>query len=155
MQNELQIGKTKWIFIHTPEKETIDKLAQEYGIDEMIVEDILDFNVQSKIDTSSNLFFIALTFTKYIVEESRYISNELDVIIGENVIITTTMLESEKLNAVFEEMKKETNTVDDLYKSSPYYILYRIIDSFYDKTMKSLAISSQRLLDIQTNMHTK
>ena len=50
----------------------------------------------------------------------------------------------------------ETNgTIDGSYKSSPYYILYRIIDAFYDKTMKSLGISSRRLLDIQEDMSNK
>lgn len=97
---------------------------------------------------------MALTFTKYIPEEKRYIFNELDVIIGEDHIITTTGLESHKLHEVFEDINKEDwKTV--AYKSSPYYILYRVIDAFYDKTIKSLAISSQKLLDIQTNINKK
>jgi len=41
MQKTLQVGKTQWIFIQTPDKETIDKLAQEYDFHEMIVDDIL------------------------------------------------------------------------------------------------------------------
>ena len=155
MQKTLQVGKTQWIFIQTPDKETIDKLAQEYDFHEMIVDDILWVNAQSKIDTSSNHFFLALTFTKYIAEESRYLFNELDVIIGENHIITTIGKESENFNKVFEDLTKEAEKIDGSYKSSPYYILYRIIDSFYDKTIKSLAFSSQKLLDIQLNIADK
>jgi len=90
MQKTLQIGKTQWISIQTPDKETIDTLAKEYNLHEMIVDDILGINAQSKIDTSSNHFFMALTFTKYLPGESRYIFNEMDVVIGENFIITTT-----------------------------------------------------------------
>ncbi|MEI6672912.1 MAG: hypothetical protein WCL02_06390 [bacterium] len=41
MQKSLQVGKTQWIFIETPDKETIDKLAEENNFHEMIVEDIL------------------------------------------------------------------------------------------------------------------
>lgn len=152
MQKELQIGKTKWINIQAPDKETIDKLAQEYHFHEMIIEDILDINAQSKIDTSNDHFFMALTFTKYLPEELRYTFNEMDVIIGENLIITTTGLESEKMSMVFEEMTKKAANMKGSYKESPYYILYKIIDAFYDKTLKSLAISSQKLLDIQTNI---
>lgn len=138
MQKELQIGKTKWICIQAADKETIDKLSKEYNFHEMIVEDILSINAQSKIDTSSDHFFMALTFTKYIVDEARYTFNEMDVIIGENLIINTTSLVSEKMNMIFEDMCKEAATIDGSYKSSPYYILYRIIDAFYDKTIKSL-----------------
>jgi Mg2+ and Co2+ transporter CorA len=81
MQKTLQVGKTKWTFIQTPDKETIDKIAQEYGFHEMIVDDILGVNAQSKIDTSGTHFFLALTFTHYIPEEARHMFNELDVII--------------------------------------------------------------------------
>ena len=115
MQKTLQVGKTKWITIQEPDKTIIDKLAQEYGFHEMIVEDILGINAQSKIDTSSNHLFMALTFTKYIPEEARYIFNELDVIIGEDHIITTTGLESHKLNEVFEDIRKEATTIDGSY----------------------------------------
>ncbi len=155
MQRILQVGNTKRIFIHTPDKESIDKLAQEYDLHEMIVDNILWVNAQSKIDTSSNNFFLALTFTKYEIEESRYLFNELDVIIGEDHIITTIGLESQSLNRVFEEISKETDTIQVPYKSSPYYILYRIIDAFYNKTIKSLAVSSEKLLEIQTDIGNK
>jgi magnesium transporter len=77
------------------------------------------------------------------------------VIIGENHIITTIGKESENFNKVFEDLTKEAEKIDGSYKSSPYYILYRIIDSFYDKTIKSLAFSSQKLLDIQLNIADK
>ena len=155
MQKTLQVGKTQRIFIQTPDKETIDKLAKEYNFHEMIVDDILWVNAQSKIDTSSEHFFLALTFTKYLPRESRYLFNELDVIIGENYIITTIGVESESFNKVFEDLAKEAEEIDGSYKSSPYYILYRIIDGFYDKTIKSLTFSSQKLLDIQTNIANK
>lgn len=90
MEKVIQVGKTKWICIQSPDKKTIDNLAKEYNFHEMIVEDILGINAQSKIDTSSDHFFMALTFTKYITEEARYTFNEMDVIIGQDLIITTT-----------------------------------------------------------------
>lgn len=155
MQKTLQVGKTKWICLQTPSQEDITKLAQEYHFHEMVTEDILDINAQSKIDTTNNHFFMALTFTKYLENESKYTFNELDAIIGEDYIITTTGLPSEKLNTTFNEIAQEAEKIDHSYKSSPYYILYRIIDAFYDKTIKSLAVSSQKLLNIQINMDKK
>lgn len=81
MQTSIQVGKTQWICVQNPDKSTIDTLTKEYNLHEMIVEDILGINAQSKIDTSGSHFFMALTFTKYIQEESRYTFNEMDVII--------------------------------------------------------------------------
>lgn len=138
MQKTLQIGKTKWICIQAADKETIETLAEEYDFNEMIIEDILSINAQTKIDTNSKYFFMALTFTKYITEKERYTFNEIDVVIGDHFIVTTTGLESETMNSVFEEISNETIHKDEKYKISPYYILYKVIDQFYDKTIKSL-----------------
>lgn len=155
MQEVLNIGKTKWIYVQAPDKATVKALAEEYHFHEMIADSLLEVNAQSKIDIDSDHFFLALTFTKFLEAENRYLMNELDVIIGEDYIITTLPIESQSLKALFETIKKESETAHDSYKTSPYYILYRIIDSFYDKTMKSLALSSKELLAIQDDMADK
>ncbi|MCX6822558.1 MAG: hypothetical protein NTX91_00985 [candidate division SR1 bacterium] len=155
MQQSLQIGKTQWIYVQEPNKEVINQLAQEYGFHEVIVDDLIEINAQSKIDSNSKHFFLALTFTKYLENEQRYLFNELDVIIGDNYIITTNSLESTTINNLFEAMKNQGDLKEGSEKESPYYILYRIIDEYYDKTMKSLALSSKKLLDIQENIASK
>lgn len=154
-QQILNVGKTKWIYIPQPDKETIHKLAAEYNFHEIIVNDLIEVNAQSKIDINSNNFFLTLTFTKYLQSEQRYILNELDVIIGDDYIITTTSSDSSNLDRFFEKFKEEAEHITESYKSSPYYVLYRIIDVFYDKTITSLAISTRTLLDIQDNIAYK
>ncbi len=156
MQKTLQIGTTQWIYIQEPNQEdSIKKLAQEYEFHEMMTNDLLGVNAHSKIEKNDKHFFLALTFTKYQPEKGRYLLNELDVIIGDNYIITTTGLESTSFSDMFEKFSKEAEKMKGSYKASPYYILYRIIDSFYDKTMKSLAYSSQKLLEIQNDIAEK
>jgi len=115
MQKTLKVGNTNWICIQKPDKSMIEELSKEYNFHEMIVEDILGINAQSKIDTSSDHFFMALTFTKYLPVEEKYTFNELDVIIGKDLIVTTTGLESERMNIVFEEISKEVETIDGSY----------------------------------------
>lgn len=154
MQQSIQIGKTQWIHIQEPNKEIIDQLAQEYGFHEVIVDDLIEINAQSKIDVNSDHFFLALTFTKYLENEQRYIFNELDIIIGENYIISTNSLESDSIKRLFEEFKNQEEN-NEIGKDSPYYILYKIIDVCYDKTIKSLAISGKTLLKIQEEMIIK
>jgi magnesium transporter len=107
MQQSIQIGKTQWIHIQEPNKEIINQLAQEYGFHEVIVDDLIEINAQSKMDVNSKHFFLALTFTKYLESEQRYLFNELDVIIGENYIITTNSLESHAINTLFETFKNQ------------------------------------------------
>ena len=141
MQKTAQIGKTQRICIQGPEPSEIDQLAKTYNFHEMIVQDIMGINAQSKIDTTSDHFFMALTFTKYLPESGRYVFNEMDVIIGNDLIITTIGLQSSKMDMIFDDIRKDTAAINIPYKTSPYYILYRIVDAFYDKTVKSLAMS--------------
>ncbi len=155
MQQSLQIGKTQWICVQEPNKEIINQLAQEYGFHEVIVDDLIEINAQSKIDSNSKHFFLALTFTKYLENDQRYLFNELDVIIGDNYIITTNSLESKSINDLFEAFKNQADPVEWSEKESPYYILYRIIDIYYDKMIRSLAMSSKKLLEIQDNIAEK
>lgn len=155
MQQSIQIGETQWIHIQEPNREIINQLAQEYGFHEVIVDDLLEINAQSKIDSNSSHFFLALTFTKYLPSEERYLFNELDVIIGKNYIITTNSLESNSIDSLFETFKNMGDLKDGSEKSSPYYILYRIIDAYYNKTIKSLAMSGKTLLDIQEQIASK
>ncbi len=152
MQQTIQIGQTQRTYIQEPDREIINKLAQEYDFHEVIVDDLIEINAQSKIDSNSKHFFLALTFTKYMENDQKYILNELDVIIWDNFIVTTTSLESQSFNDLCESIKEEAKDISEPYKTSPYYILYRIIDIFYDKTIKSLSISSKKLLTIQDNL---
>lgn len=112
MQQSLQIGKTQWICVQEPNKEIINQLAQEYGFHEVIVDDLIEINAQSKIDSNSKHFFLALTFTKYLENDQRYLFNELDVIIGDNYIITTNSLESKSINDLFEAFKNQADPVE-------------------------------------------
>ncbi|MEI6672911.1 MAG: hypothetical protein WCL02_06385 [bacterium] len=52
---------------------------------------------------------MALTFTKYEPNGSKYLFNELDVIIGGNMLITTIGRESKSFNKIFEEIEKEAS----------------------------------------------
>jgi len=61
-------------------------------------------------------------------------------------------MESKSFNELCESIKKESEDINEAYKTSPYYILYRVIDTFYDKTIKSLSTSSKALLTIQNSI---
>jgi len=64
-------------------------------------------------------------------------------------------MESKSFKAICETIKKEAEDNKEAYKESPYYILYRIIDTFYDNTMKHLSLSSKKLLTIQDEIASR
>jgi hypothetical protein len=49
-------------------------------------------------------------------------------------------------------MSHESKDIKNSYKSSPYFILYKIIDVFYDKTLNSLDKSAKKLLNMELNI---
>lgn len=67
MQKTLQIGNTQWIYLQEPnQEESIRELAKQYEFHEMMTNDLLGVNAQSKIEENEKHFFLALTFTKYL-----------------------------------------------------------------------------------------
>ncbi|HOG15471.1 MAG TPA: CorA family divalent cation transporter, partial [Candidatus Absconditabacterales bacterium] len=92
MKKTLTIDKTKRICWQTPEQDDIEKLSKQYNFHEMIKENMLDINAESKFSTIDDNFFMALAFTKYLKSKSKYVFNELDIVIGKDYIITTTGL---------------------------------------------------------------
>jgi Mg2+ and Co2+ transporter CorA len=156
MQQTVQLGDIQWIHLAQPDSEVIHQLAKEEGLHEILVDDLLEINSHSKIDSNSDNIFVALTFTRYLPEEQRYILKEIDAIIKENSIITTCALESDVINELLDTLPKEfTHHTAPVYKNSPYYVLYKIIDAFYDKTIRSLEHSSRTLLHIQESIAIK
>lgn len=145
MKNLLKIWKVTWIHFQNPKKSELLEIGQEYDLHEIIIDDIVEYGTQDKIDTYDHHIFMVFHFPKYDEKQKRYISNELSVILGKNFIITITSHPTSHIEKIKEEYLWETSELEDPeeYKITPYYILYKIIDVMFDKTLKLLTKSTR------------
>lgn len=151
MKNLLKIGRVSWIHFENPKKSELLEIWETYDLHEIILDDIVEYWVQDKIDTYDNHIFMVFHFPKYDEKQKRYISNEFCIILWKNFIITITSHKTNHIEKIREEYISETKDLDDpeKYKISPYYILYKIIDVMFDKTLKILNKNSKDIMFLE------
>lgn len=103
MKNLLKIGKVTWIHFQSPKKSELLEIGEEYDLHEIIIDDIVEYGTQDKIDTYDNHIFMVFHFPKYDEKQKRYISNELSIILGKNFIITITSHPTSHIEKIKEE----------------------------------------------------
>ncbi len=151
MKNLLKIWKVSWIHFENPDRQELLEIWETYDLHEIILDDIVEYWVQDKIDTYDNHIFTVFHFPKYDERKKRYISNEFSIILGKDFIITITSHKTNHIEKIRDEYLAETKTTEDpeKYKISPYYILYKIIDVMFDKTLKLLWSNNKDIMHLE------
>ena len=150
---QIKIWRTTRIHLVDPDKKEIDKLVNKYDLHEIIEQDFLDFTTQDKIDVYDGCIFLVLRFPKFNTKTKKHFANHMHAILWKNVIITVTSHVTNNIEKIQNQYRKEINQAenDEKFKLSPYYILYRIIDTMYDKELKWMTKFSQDLVKIEDN----
>jgi magnesium transporter len=156
MKNILHFGNTDWIHLFEPQKDEILELVKKYDFHELIEEDLLELTNQEKIDVYEDYMFIVVNFPKYNEENKKYFLNEFSIILGKNIIVTMTKFDTNHIKSIIEEYSEELKTreSDEEFKISPYYILYKILDTMYDKSIKMLTQSSKDVASLEEQLFT-
>lgn len=113
---------------------------KKLNLHELIYEDISESVTQDKIDDYEDTIFLVLHFPKYNTHRQQYISNEFDIILRKNELVTLSRFKSNHMESIRDDYQSILNDAerDEKYKFSSYYILYRIIDTMYDKVLRGL-----------------
>ena len=151
MQDTLNIGWITWTHISGFDSEWINEISEKYDLHELIVDDLEELNTQDKIDMIEWHISIVFHFPKYDKTSQSYLSNEFNIILWKDYIITVTRYDSNHILNIRNSYKKEIEDVeyDEKYKITPYYILYKILDVMYDKTAKLLQNVSRDITEME------
>jgi len=154
MKKLLQIEKTSWLHMVNPSHSEIDDIVEKYDLHEIIEEDLKEKNTQDKIDVYDDSFFLILHFPKYHTHSHKHYENELNFIIRKDFIFSFSKHPTNTIETIKEEYLKEFSEeeIDKELKSSPYYILYQVLDWLYDKTISWLKKFSSELLNVENEI---
>lgn len=134
-----------------PQEGEIAAIVKKYDFHELIEEDLFELTNQEKIDVYEDFIFVVLNFPKYNTTIRKYYLNEFSIVLGKNVILTMSKYETNHIRTLIDdysqELKERDN--DEEFKISPYYILYKVIDTMYDKTSRDLTKSSKDVNDME------
>lgn len=133
----LQFPKTKWTDIVNPTGDAVDELFLTHNFHELDRDAILEPNQTARVDTYDNYLFVVLHFPKYDPKTKRYLTNEFNIFIAKDYLITVRYYASQsfdKLHNVLEKSEKKQQA--DEFSSGT--ILYQIIDQMLDKAFRTL-----------------
>lgn len=130
--------KPVWIHLSEPTEAQINEVVEQYDLHTIIEDDLLSGMIQDKVDSYDDHLFLVTHFPKYDSSQDKYYANPLFILITKNTIITICKSPISKLQVLFDTYTQGKTDKHDLLEKSPYYILYKVIDVMYDKTLISL-----------------
>lgn len=122
-------GGMAWIGLYRPDDEQIQRVADEFSLHELAVEDALHGHQRSKLERYGETLFAVLRPARYLDAEEMVEFGELHVFIGPDFIVTIRQAESPDLAKV----RRRLEAVPDLLALGPQAVLYAILDEVVDQ----------------------
>ncbi len=131
---EIIYKKNKWLNITNPTEQDLAKLAKEYKFHELDLADCHQKTERPKIDEYDKYLFIILQFPVYNKRHHRFDTEQLNIFIGQNYLITLHDGKLEALNEIFKSCKKSMKSRDVFFgeKQGTGYLLYEIISVLFN-----------------------
>ena len=107
IKNILKIWGVKWTHLSKPRDAELQDIIKNLDLHEMIEQDILESSAQDKIDTYDDCVFLIIHFPKYNEKLWKYVSNEMNVILGKDFIITITKYPTNNIEKIRQEYENE------------------------------------------------
>lgn len=138
-----------WIDSINPSGEEIDAIFEQYEFHELDRDAILDEHQYARLDTYKDYLFLVLHFPKYNPKTERYITNELNIFVGSDFLITFRYYVSNTIWRVYQEYteRKEQDT-----QNTSAFLLYAIIEAFLNKTMKMMERFRRDLKELESEL---
>ncbi len=128
---KITLGKLTWIDMENPSLDQLESMSKEHGFHDLDIEDCLSENQRSKIDEYDDYLFIILHFPFYDKRKKGVVSEEIDIFIKSNLLITVHTGSFKAFLDFYEACKKSTAEKKEIMGQGSGYLLYEIIDSMY------------------------
>ncbi len=122
-------GGMAWIGLYRPDEVELLSVAEEFGLNLLIVEDALAGHQRSKLEQYGEQLFVVLRPARYLDDVERVEFGELHLFVGPNFVVTVRHAESPDLARVRKRLEQEP----DLLTLGPQAVLYAVLDQVVDE----------------------
>lgn len=131
---DIQYNGLRWIDVIKPTSKEINMLRNEFDFHELLLEDCMTEHQRSKIDDDEDddYCFIVLHLPRYKKDSMRLISEEVDIFIGSNYIITLHEGELKPLTAFSHMCSTKDEDRKQYMSEGSALLLYEIIKRLFD-----------------------
>lgn len=152
MEKILKIWDMTWFHVSNPSQKDLSEISKTYNLHEIVLDDINESNTQDKIDIYDDFMFLVLHYPKFNNKTRTYFSNEFNIILWKDFIITLTRYHTNHIDRIRKEYFEDLQSWKEDFKVSPYYILYVLIDVMYDKVLDGLIKFNKDLSFIESGV---
>jgi magnesium transporter len=140
MNDIINIKGVQWTHVVRPDIDLIQSIAASYDLHDLIIEDVNEARTQDKIDQYDDHLFLVLHFPKYDTDRNKYFSNEFNIILGKDFLISLASADTRHIDNIRHDYEEDIGEMDaeEVFKMTPYFVLYTMIDVMYDKTLIAL-----------------
>lgn len=130
----IKLKKSKWINITQPTQEQLAELARKYRFHELDIEDCVQETERPKIDEYDKYLFIILQFPVYNSAHHRFDTEQLNVFIGQDYLITIHNGKFKVLNEIADECRSSLKSRRTFFgdKSGTGYLFYEILSALFN-----------------------
>ncbi|MGP7817686.1 magnesium/cobalt transporter CorA [Niallia sp. 01092] len=154
IKDYIKIGNEKdtllWIDLYDTTKEELQKIAEIFDFHPLAIEDCLQHTLRSKVDRYEGYTFFVFNAVNYNEEEEVEITTqELNVFLGENFIVT---VHPKRIKAIGKVVDSILHSKKKMKKGADYF-LYAIIDEVVDEYFPILERISERIDELEDEMY--
>lgn len=107
----------------------VEKIGNYYGIDNLILEDMLNHNQRPKMDERENFIFLVLKMITMNNETKEIIYEQISFILGEDYLLTFQEVSGDVFSKIRERLEQG---VGKIRKRKENYLAYSLLDAIVD-----------------------
>ena len=149
---ELSANGLTWIHLNSPGVAETNMLAERFGWHPLDVEDILSKRQRPKVDEYPDYLFVVLHFPVYDKSVQRLNAAELDVVIGQDYVVTLPTVELLPVTRLFRRCYEDVEERERYFGQGSGYLLYHILDDLFDYCFPILDKIGHKLDSLEDEM---
>ncbi|MCQ4210678.1 magnesium/cobalt transporter CorA [Streptomyces longispororuber] len=124
-----------WIGLHESTEDEFDKVAQEFGLHPLAVEDALKAHQRPKLEVYDDSLFVVLKPVVYEPKSDKVSTGELMLFLGDSFVVTVRHGEGAPLKAVRQRLEDDP----EFLAHGPTAVLYSVADATVDHYLEVAA----------------
>lgn len=142
-------NKTTWIDVGKPSQDDINHLRDNFKFHSVVLNELIPDTIRTKVDSYDDYFYIVLHFPTFDKKNRTSKSQELDILITKDTIITSHKETIIPLKAIFDKCNLYPEQKEKYLANGPAKLLYLILDEILSSCLLHLDDISQAIDKIE------
>jgi magnesium transporter len=125
-----------WIGLHDPTQAELAKVAEEFKLHELAIEDALTAHQRPKVEEYDDSLFVVLKTVRYDEDTQQIELGDVMLFVGESFIVTVRHGQGRALGNIRKRLESQHEILDCGPSSVVYAVVDRIVDDYSDISLE-------------------